>query len=130
MGDPIRFHAPIKNYSVIRVALLIIHPPLSNKKASNKKLDSQISNFNRKSKDLIRKSNENSLLKDKKSRLSLEKSYFLLDRGGCNNDNKACTCAEARGVPPALELKRLRNAVATTLLLAIGIIKGYFADSR
>ena len=61
---------------------MIIHPPLSNKKASNKKLDSQISHFSRKSKDLIRESNENSLLKDKKSRLSLEKSYFLLDRGG------------------------------------------------
>ena len=58
-------------------------PPLSNKKASNKKLDSQISNFNTKIKDLIRKSNENSLLRDKKSRLSLEKSSFLLDGRGC-----------------------------------------------
>ena len=33
------------------------------------------------------KSNENSLLRDKKSRLSLEKSCFLLDRRGCTNDN-------------------------------------------
>ena len=57
-------------------------PPLSNKKASNKKLDSQISYFNRISRDLITKSNENSLLRDKKSRPSLEKSSFLLDRGG------------------------------------------------
>ena len=60
---------------------LSLHPTLSNKKASNKKLDSQISYFIRISKDLIRKSNKNSLLKDKKSRLSLEESYFLLDRG-------------------------------------------------
>ena len=64
--------------------ILIITPPLSNKKASNKKLDSQISYFSRKSKDLIMKSNENSLLRDKKSRLSLEKSSFLLDGRGCS----------------------------------------------
>ena len=62
-----------------------LHPPLSNKKASNKKLDSQISNFNRISKDLITKSNKNLLLKIKKSRLSLEKSSFLLDRRECNS---------------------------------------------
>ena len=49
----------------------------------DKKLDSQISYFSRKSRDLITKSNENSLLRDKKSRLSLEKGYFLLDRGWC-----------------------------------------------
>ena len=42
-----------------------------------------MSYFSRKSKDLIMKSNENSLLRDKKSRLSLEKSSFLLDRWGC-----------------------------------------------
>ena len=65
---------------------LHLTPPLSNKKASNKKLDSQISYFNRISKDLITKSNKNSLLEDKKSRLSLEKSSFLLDLGGCNRD--------------------------------------------
>ena len=46
-------------------------------------LDSQISYFSRKIKDLISKSNENSLLRDKKSSLSLEKSSFLLDRRGC-----------------------------------------------
>ena len=70
---------------IIRLVVVITHRPLSNKKASHKKLDSQISSFNRKSKDLIRKSNENSLLRDKKSRPSLEKSYFLLDRWGCKN---------------------------------------------
>ena len=59
-----------------------VHPPQTNKKISNKKLDSQISYFSRKSKDLIIKSNKNSLLEDRNSRLSLEKSYFLLDRGG------------------------------------------------
>ena len=58
-------------------------PPLSNKKASNKKLDSQISYFSRIIKGLITESNEISLLKDKKSRLSWEKSSFLLDRWGC-----------------------------------------------
>ena len=58
-------------------------PPLSNKKASNKKLDSQISYFNRISRDLITKSNKNLLLKIKKSRLSLEKSSFLLDGREC-----------------------------------------------
>ena len=61
----------------------ITTPPLSNKKASNKKLDSQISYFDKDFKGLITKSNKNSLLKNKKSRLSLERSYFLLDRGGC-----------------------------------------------
>ena len=40
------------------------------KKTSNKKLNSQISYFNRISRDLITKSNKNSLLRDKKSRLS------------------------------------------------------------
>ena len=61
---------------------VLLHPPLSNKKASNKKLDSQISYFNRISKNFISKSNKNSLVKNKTSRVSLEKSYFLLDRGG------------------------------------------------
>ena len=60
-------------------------PPQTNKKASNKKLDSQISYFNRISKDLITKSNKNLLLKIKKSRLSLEKSSFLLDGRRCIN---------------------------------------------
>ena len=71
----------------ITIAITItitVHPPLSNKKASNKKLDSQRSYFSRRTRDLIRRSKENSLLRDKKSRLSLEKSYFLLDRGECN----------------------------------------------
>ena len=63
--------------------MIIIHPPLSNKKASNKKLDSQISYFNRISKDLITKSNKKSLLENKKSRLSLKKNYFLLERRKC-----------------------------------------------
>ena len=63
--------------------MIIIHPPQTNKKASNKKLDSQISYFSKRTRDLITRSNENSLLRNKKSRLSLEKSYFLLDRGGC-----------------------------------------------
>ena len=70
-------------------------PRPSNKKASNKKLDSQISYFNRISKDLIRKSNENSLLRNKKSRLSLERSSFLLDREGCNDNpptHRGCAC--------------------------------------
>ena len=53
---------------------------------SNKKLDSQISSFNKKLKDLITKSNENSLLEDNKSRLSLEK-LFLIGSGGCNDDS-------------------------------------------
>ena len=46
-------------------------------------LDSQVSYFNRISKDLITKSTKNLLLGNKKPRLSLEKSSFLLDRGGC-----------------------------------------------
>ena len=66
---------------IIVVKIIRIHPPLSNKKASNKKLDSQISYFRGSFRDLITKSNENSLLRDKKSRPSLEKSSFLLDRG-------------------------------------------------
>ena len=70
----------------IIIILIILHPTLSNKKASNKKLDSQISYFNKKYKDLITKSNKNSLLRNKKSRLSLEKSSFLLDRRECNKD--------------------------------------------
>ena len=73
----------------ITLIMIILHPPtLSNKKASNKKLDSQISYFSRRIKDLITKSNENSLLKNKRPRLSLEKSSFLLDRRGCNQKNK------------------------------------------
>ena len=68
-----------------------VHPPLSNKKASNKKLDSQISYFNRISKDLITKSNKNLLLKIKKSRLSLEKNSFLMDRMECSKNNNNST---------------------------------------
>ena len=68
---------------IITIIIIRIHLPLSNKKASNKKLDSQISYLSRRSKGLIMKSNENSLLRNKKSRLSLEKCYFLLDRRGC-----------------------------------------------
>ena len=45
-------------------------PPQTNKKASNKKLDSQISYFSRRFRDLITKSNQKSLLKNRKSRLS------------------------------------------------------------
>mgnify|MGYP003310359915 CR=1 FL=1 len=61
-----------------------LHPPQANKKASNKKLDSQISYFSKGLKGLITKSNKNLLLKDKKSRLSLQKSSFLLDGRGCS----------------------------------------------
>ena len=68
---------------MIIIITIKVHTHKSNKKASNKKLDSQISCFGRRIKGLITRSNENSLLKNKKSRLSLEKSYFLLDRGGC-----------------------------------------------
>ena len=46
----------------------MITPPQTNKKASNKKLDSQISHCSKRIKDLISKSDENSLLKNKKSR--------------------------------------------------------------
>ena len=63
------------------IVLFLLHPPLSNKKASNKKLDSQISYFSRRIKGIITKSNENNILKDKKSRLSLDNSYSLLDQG-------------------------------------------------
>ena len=68
--------------SLLFFIVVFITPPKSNKKASNKKLDSQMSYFGERNRDLITKSNENSLLKNKKSRLSLEKSSFLLDRGG------------------------------------------------
>ena len=57
------------------VAITIkIHLLKSNKEASNRKSDSQISYFSRRTKDLISKSNKNSLVKNKKSRVSLEKS--------------------------------------------------------
>ena len=59
-------------------ALLILTASLYNKKASNKKLDSQISYFNRKLRDLIIKYNENSLLKNKKSRLSFKKATITI----------------------------------------------------
>ena len=71
----------------MRIAYLKIRNLDSNKKLKNLITKSQKKTFVRKFKDLITKSNENSLLKDKKSRLSLEKSYFLLDRRGCNDNN-------------------------------------------
>ena len=71
-----------KQFSRHTVNMKWLHPPQTNRKASNKKLDSQLNYFSRITRDLISKLDENSLLKHKKSRLSLEKSYFLLDRGG------------------------------------------------
>ena len=70
--------------------------PITNNKASTKKLDSQISYFRCRFKDLIIKYYENSLLKHKKSRLSLEKGYFLLDRGGLHTNEPPGTSPRSR----------------------------------
>ena len=53
------------------------------RKALSYWIGGSVSYFNGIIKDLITKSNENLLLKDKKSRLSLERSSFLLDGRRC-----------------------------------------------
>ena len=58
---------------LLPLLLSSLHLSLSNKKASNKKLDSQISYFSRRTKDLISKSNKNSLVKNSPSPLGYER---------------------------------------------------------